>query len=132
MKAKHRAARLFALLLTAAMLAGISTPAFAALSDQDSYGNVALDKAVSVTSQHPEPYYQAQYLTDGVYTTYNGADLHTLGWTSNPADETTPVDITVDLGGTYIIDKMILKPMQWSKGEGFPAAYQLQVSMDGT
>ena len=55
MKTRYHRGRLFALLLTAVMLASMSVPAFAAISDHDGYGNVALNKAVPPPASIPSP-----------------------------------------------------------------------------
>ncbi len=97
--------------------------------------NFALGQSISATSDYvnPEGFFSADFLVDGQWGTYRGAG-DKLGWHTNPYDTIEvdrEVDIVVSLDGKYLLDEIILKPQQWSKGRAFPRDYLLQVSMDG-
>ncbi len=101
---------------------------------EDAY-NFALGQTISATSDYvnPEGFFNAEFLVDGDWGTYAAAG-DKLGWHTDPfqaVGETTPVDITVTLDGTYKLNEIILKPQKWSNGQAFPRDYLLQVSMDG-
>ncbi len=135
--------RLGSLLLAAVVLAAACLPALAAAqpmrlaepedTSQDDRVNAALNRRADATSTQEEGgYYSIAFLTDGDWGTL-GSGSGRLGWTSNSQAtlQDTVIDLTVDLGKSYTVDKMVLKPMQWSKGQSFPRAFALQLSADG-
>lgn len=95
--------------------------------------NLALNRPVSATSSYNEgTYFHASYLTDGVHTGLN-ENTH-AGWSVDPYDvlgKEDPVDVTVDLGETYLIETVVLKPTIYNDGSSFPQRLILQVSEDG-
>lgn len=105
----------------------------------ENLSNVALNQTVvaSENNEHPgNTFFNPTFVNDGIYTTYNGADMNTLGWLNNTSvgyNSVRECDITVDLhlDKTYTIYQIVLKPMMWSEGRNFPADYSVQLSMDG-
>ncbi len=100
----------------------------------DSY-NFAIGQSIQASSDYvnPEGFFNAQFLVDGEWGTY-AVPGDKLGWHTDPfqtIEETTPVDITLTLDGTYVLNEIVLKPQKWSNGQAFPRDYLLQVSMDG-
>lgn len=97
--------------------------------------NIALGQSISSTSTYvpPEGFFNDAYLVDGHWDTYAGGNVK-LGWNSsvsNGAGEYDPVDITLSLDATYRVSRIVIKPMQWDKGDATPKAFELQCSFDG-
>ena len=91
-------------------------------------------KPVSATSNHTESFFNASFLTDGIWKTYGEDGNYTLGWCCMPGDEASadhPMDVTINLQAMASVKKIVLKPQKWSEGKAFPKAYDLQVSKDG-
>ncbi len=99
--------------------------------------NVALGATVTATESYEEgaPFFHTSFLTDGIWTTYDGATNLTLGWNSltNPeyTDEYRPVSITISLDKVYTLYQLIIKPMMWSNGDKLPRDFNIQVSLTG-
>ncbi len=97
--------------------------------------NVALGATVECPDSYipPENFFHHEYLTDGSWTGID-EDIH-LGWNSR-TDSAYPQDcdfyITITLDQVYSIYQIVLKPMQWSKGEKTPQDFSLELSADGT
>lgn len=98
--------------------------------------NFALNQEIEATSAYiaPEGFFAPELLIDGQWDTYAGDNVK-LGWNSDTIGiihtETDEIDITVTLDGWYQLEQIVLKPMQWASGQGFPRDYDLQVSTDG-
>ena len=108
---------------------------FTVHAEEDGLTNVALNQQITATSNYvpPEGFFGVELLVDGHWDTVANGNVK-LGWNTNPMDplaETDPVDITISLDKAYDISKIVVKPMQWSKGENYPRDYELQFSMDG-
>lgn len=129
--------RTLSLFLAALMLLGaLSSAPLAVTAASDDLTNVARGQSVTATSDYvaPEGFYSASFLTDGHWETYAGGNVK-LGWNSIPMGnigEYDAVDITITLDAVYILEEIILKPMKWDKGKGFPRDYELMVSEDGS
>lgn len=119
-----------------------STSIYAQLSELEIFGHEALkeltllsaNKPVSATSSHYESFFNASFLTDGIWKTYGEDNNYTLGWCCMPGDEASadhPMDVTINLQTMASVEKIVLKPQKWSEGQAFPKAYALQVSTDG-
>lgn len=126
--------KLLSALLSLAMLAALPIP-MSASAEEEGYTNLALKKAITATESYnpPEGFFGVGQLVDGIWETYPGPS-GTLGWNCDPNapnSQDTPIDIDIDLGCVCWTDKMVLKPMQWANGKGFPKALELQVSTDG-
>ncbi len=99
--------------------------------------NVALGATVTATESYEEgaPFFHTSFLTDGIWTTYDGATNLTLGWNSltNPeyTDEYRPVSITLSLDNVYTLYQLVIKPMMWSNGDKLPRDFNIQVSLTG-
>lgn len=131
--------RLIPLLLTVAMLLGAMIPVgiFTAIADDTPTStNIALNQDISATSSYyaPEGFFDEHYLVDGHWDTLANGNVK-LGWNNNTPvtifGENDPIDITISLDSTYCVDRIVIKPMQWSEGDNFPRGYELQVSTDG-
>ncbi|MBO7407344.1 MAG: discoidin domain-containing protein, partial [Clostridia bacterium] len=101
----------------------------------DGLSNVALFKQVTATSSYvpPEGFFDVSMLVDGEWETYANGNVK-LGWNSDtlhPMGEYDPVDITLTLDAKYDVQRIVLKPMKWASGDGFPKDYELQHSLDG-
>ncbi len=93
--------------------------------------NVAIGQSITASSSHSEAtYYHVNYLNDGSWLTVENGNTK-LGWSSSPDDDSLPCTIDMTLDQVYELKKIVLKPMKWSEGNGFPKAYALQLSMDG-
>ncbi|MGN1445288.1 MAG: discoidin domain-containing protein, partial [Eubacteriales bacterium] len=126
--------KLLSALLSLAMLAALPIPMSASAEEED-YTNLALKKAITATESYspPEGFFGLNQLVDGIWETFSAIG-DTLGWNCDPNapnSQDTPIDIDIDLDCVCWTDKMVLKPMQWANGKGFPKALELQVSTDG-
>ncbi|MBO4325772.1 MAG: discoidin domain-containing protein, partial [Clostridia bacterium] len=97
--------------------------------------NIALNQTITATSNYvpPEGFFDVSLLVDGHWDTYANGNVK-LGWNSDtmsPMGEYDPVDITLTLDAKYDVSRIVLKPMQWLNGDGFPKNYELQYSVDG-
>ncbi len=96
--------------------------------DVSTLSNVALGSAVNVTNSFDAEFFNPAFLTDGIWE-----KLPTLGWCSQTMG-TAPSEefyVTLTLDKAYDIYRVVLKPMMWDDGDPFPAAYELQFSLDG-
>ena len=109
--------------------------AFPAVAESTGSYNFALGQQIEATnSYHPaEGFFSESFLNDGEWLTYADGNVK-LGWNTDPYSgikETDPVDITIRLDGTYTLEKIVLCPMKWGSGEGFPRDFSLLGSTDG-
>ena len=109
--------------------------AFPAVAVSTGSYNFALGQQIEATnSYHPaEGFFSESFLNDGEWLTYADGNVK-LGWNTDPYSgikETDPVDITIRLDGTYTLEKIVLCPMKWGNGEGFPRDFSLLGSTDG-
>lgn len=134
--------RLVTLALAVVLLIGVVPvgilPTTVAAADTPASTNIALHQSISATSSYipPEGFFSESFLVDGHWDTYPGKDGGVrLGWNNNTPvtifGEDDPIDITISLDSTYCIDRIVIKPMQWSNGDNFPRGYELQISTDG-
>ena len=109
--------------------------AFPAVAVSTGSYNFALGQQIeAANSYHPaEGFFSESFLNDGEWLTYADGNVK-LGWNTDPYSgikETDPVDITIRLDGTYTLEKIVLCPMKWGSGEGFPRDFSLLGSTDG-
>ncbi len=95
--------------------------------------NFALHQTITSTSTYSfggSVDYIPAKLVDGIWEGVNGW-IHD---TSNhkTTDGTCDITITISLDGSYSLHEVVLKPMNAWDGAGFPRAYEIQVSADGT
>ncbi len=94
--------------------------------------NVALGAGVVGWPNYIESFFNPAFLTDGIYESLGASG--TLGWCSQTsgyaASTENPVILDISLDNYYTFDQIVLKPMQWEKGEAFPRDYELLVSDD--
>ncbi len=94
--------------------------------------NVAAGQDIASTSTYcfgGSQDYIPQRLVDGIWEGVNGWINDTTNQKST--DGTCDITITVSLDKAYILQELILKPMDAWDGTGFPRAYEVQISMDG-
>lgn len=126
-----------ALLLMLCLLMPMSLlPAVAEGENNAKLTNVALGQTVTATSSYiaPEGFFGESLLVDGEWETIIQGGNVRLGWNSDvytPTAETDPVDVTVELDGTYAVRQIVIKPMKWNLGKHTPKAFDLQYSLDG-
>ena len=126
-----------ALLLMLCLLMPMSLlPAVAEGENNAKLTNVALGQTVTATSSYiaPEGFFGESLLVDGEWETIIPGGNVRLGWNSDvytPTAETDPVDVTVELDGTYAVRQIVIKPMKWNLGKQTPKAFDLQYSLDG-
>ena len=126
-----------ALLLMLCLLMPMSLlPAVAEGENNAKLTNVALGQTVTATSSYiaPEGFFGESLLVDGEWETIIQGGNVKLGWNSDvytPTAETDPVDVTVELDGTYAVRQIVIKPMKWNLGKQTPKAFDLQYSLDG-
>lgn len=126
-----------ALLLMLCLLMPMSLlPAVAEGENNAKLTNVALGQTVTATSSYiaPEGFFGESLLVDGEWETIIPGGNVKLGWNSDvytPTAETDPVDVTVELDGTYAVRQIVIKPMKWNLGKQTPKAFDLQYSLDG-
>lgn len=106
-----------------------------AAGNTDELKNIALGRQITATSSYvpAEGFFDVSLLVDGHWDTYANGNVK-LGWNSDtlhPVGEYDPVDITLTLDAKYDVSRIVLKPMQWVSGDGFPKDYELQYSIDG-
>lgn len=111
-------------------------PAVAEGENNAKLTNVALGQTVTATSSYiaPEGFFGESLLVDGEWETIIPGGNVKLGWNSDvytPTAETDPVDVTVELDGTYAVRQIVIKPMKWNLGKQTPKAFDLQYSLDG-
>ncbi|MBO4327558.1 MAG: discoidin domain-containing protein [Clostridia bacterium] len=96
--------------------------------------NLALETDVEAdNSFENNQWFSAAFLTDGVHVPLD-EDPH-AGWSIDPfsvipRDE--PVNITIDLWRTYILDTIVIRPCLYNNGEKMPSTYEVQISEDGS
>ncbi len=97
-------------------------------------GNIAFGKHVAVTARASylgDSEYAPHMLTDGLYGYDSNHPDRQRGWDKNPGfmvTEENPIDIVIDLGGTYDIEKVVLHPIV-TYTDAFPTYFEYQVSM---
>lgn len=135
-----KTSRAIPLVLVLALLLGLLPASLlpASAADTPVSVNVALNQSVSATSSYipVEGFFNEAFLVDGQWDTYPGKDGNVrLGWNNDTPNtifsETDPIDITISLDSTYCVDRIVIKPMQWSNGDNLPRGYELQLSTDG-
>ncbi len=95
--------------------------------------NVALNQSIEATSTYSfngSQDYIPEKLVDGIWEGTNGWIHDTTNHKST--DGNCDFTITITLNQAYTLEKLIVKPMNAWDGAGFPRAYELQISMDGT
>ena len=118
-----------ALILITAMVSGIITAGAETALPRE---NLALDADVEAdNSFENNQYFSTVYLTDGVHVPLD-EDLH-AGWSIDPfsvipRDE--PVNVTVDLGRSYMLDTVVIRPCLYNNGEKMPSCFEVQISDD--
>ncbi len=96
-------------------------------------GNLAFGKKVTVTagaSREGHAEYSPAMLTDGLFGYYSNNPVRRRGWDKAEGfivSEENPIDITIDLGGTYEISKVVIHPIV-SYNNVFPDCFVYQVS----
>lgn len=132
---KHR---IISVLLSLLLVCSLLLPVLPTLADgeAESLTNIALGQSISSTSSYvpAEGFFNDSYLIDGHWDTYADGNVK-LGWNSSVSGnigEYDPADITLSLDTTYEVSRIVLKPMQWDKGDATPKDFELQCSMDGT
>lgn len=105
---------------------------------EDDLQNVALGKEVNAEKSYypPEECYHPSFITDGRILdvgTDGAGGLGHIGWSSDPVDasieDTTPIELIIDLGKPHDISRIYVYPMQDTKY--FPKKYELYLSADG-
>ena len=125
-----RALCLFAVLL---MLPIVAIPVSA--DDGNESYNFAVGQHIEANNTYvpPEGFFHADFLVDGEWLTYANGNVK-LGWNTDPYSElgeTDPVEIIISLDTYYVLEKIVICPMKWSRGEAFPRGYELLGSLDG-
>ena len=97
--------------------------------------NFAIGQKIEANNTYvpPEGFFHADFLVDGEWLTYAGDNVK-LGWNTDPYSgigETDPVEIIITLDTYYVLDKIVICPMKWARGEAFPRGYELLGSLDG-
>ena len=94
--------------------------------------NLALGMPVTATSSYEEgTYFLTEFLTDGVQVPFDQS--LNVGWSVSPFDvlgQKDTVSVTVDLGMSYLIDAVVLRPTLYNNGSTFPRDYTVEVSTD--
>ena len=132
---------LMTLTLVLSLVSGLTLTASAAVPEKSKDGahtlvNFALNQDIEATSAYiaPEGFFAPELLVDGQWGTYADGNVK-LGWNSDTVgtihSENDEIDITVSLDTYYQLECIVVKPMQWAAGAGFPRDYELQVSTNG-
>ncbi|MCQ2430243.1 MAG: discoidin domain-containing protein [Clostridia bacterium] len=127
----------FTLTLVLSLVSGLSLSASAAggksQDGEHDLVNFVIGQQIEATSAYiaPEGFFSPELMIDGQWGTYADGEVR-LGWNSDTIGqihgENDEIDLTITLDGWYQLEQIVLKPMQWSGGQGFPRDFDLQVS----
>ncbi|MCM3747029.1 discoidin domain-containing protein [Paenibacillus pasadenensis] len=128
-----RRAVLSMLLAVALMLGAVSPFGPSKAAAEEMQTNLALGKTVTASSSYVGSGWSPARAVDGQRTGVNTASGD-KGWTSTPVASNPGTEwLTVDLGASYSMDKVVLWPRNdqgQNVGMGFPASFNIKVSTD--
>ena len=131
---KHSSIRRLLCLCLILLMLPVVTISVAASGGNESY-NFAVGQHIEANNTYvpPEGFFHADFLVDGEWLTYANGNVK-LGWNTDPYSElgeTDPVEIIISLDTYYVLEKIVICPMKWARGEAFPRGYELMGSLDG-